>query len=752
MTVFNSNVAVTGVGVINPVATGVSSFVQALRTSLPVLSELEGVPVPRGKATVGLVTDPVFSGPNKGLLMASAAASEAIATSGITDTSLKKTGLILATMGGDSHAAENIYPELMEVVKGRRSADSTIIDAIRAYPNGVMLEKLCDQLDVHGPRFIVSNACASGNIAIGLALDMLRSGRCENVIVVGVEVIKLSMLWGADRAGFLGTALRPFHTERDGAILGEGAAAIVMSRHNTPSKQMVLGWIEGFGIVCDQGAAPITFAADGAGPQGAMLLALQDSGRTTAEIEYVNAHAPGTRTIDSIECTAVANLCGEAAPKIAVNSTKSITTHLAGATSVTEVIATLLQMNAGFVHGNAGLNAPDPELDLVPIGATSVERKFSFGLSNSLGGGGINTSIAISSACTPPTRATIASQPPAALVFTGSAAVHNPLLRWLPHGAVSGEKEPDARLGDFDVYQDYPIESNYHYMNRSAQLAAVAGSRALSSAGICAKTLPYANDRFGVIFGTCVGGAPQASKVLCEGLLTNPNALTPNMSLDHGINLGAALVCRHFGFTGTTYTITGSRRSGLQALEIAALSIQANRVDAALVAGFDSNDFFESQLMALLQQDSPPADSAASVVLERETDARLRGACIQAFLIDVSTLADGVDSNPNSPTLALQLGTYLASHPWEVLYLATPQPARYQRLIEQALELVPGQHDWLQLAEDLPDQRAGLSMSALVEAIADSRPAAIIAPGSNGVINAVIISPLARPIDSSNNS
>jgi 3-oxoacyl-(acyl-carrier-protein) synthase len=600
MTQCAGRIAVLGAGVVNPVANDMAAFEQALRAARPDLSQLRDVPVPRGKATVGLVRDAGYTGPEKGLLMATAAAMEALTASGIDAPATARAGLILATMAGDSHAAENRYDELRQLLEAAADEPAPgLADAVRGYPNGILLRKLCARLRVHGPRFVVSNACASGNIAIGLALDMLRDGRCEHVIVVGVEVMKLSMLWGAERAGFVGTALRPFHPDRDGAVLGEGAAAIVLSREDAAAS---LGWIEGFGSVCDRGAAPITLSPDGSGLERAMQLALHDAGRAPTEIEHISAHAPGTRGIDAIECGAVARLCGDHTAQVAVNACKSITAHLSGASAVTEVIASLLQMQGGFVHGNAALDQPDPALALVPVGAQTVARTLSFGLSNACGGGGLNTSIALAAHGKPAAHATTFT--PLALVLSGSAMVQDARYRWLPAGSADGELPP-ARLADFDVYQDYPVESNYHYMNRASQLAASAAARALRSAGIDPDRLPCADDRFGAIFGTSVGGAPQASQVLCGQLLTNPNAMTPSMSLDHGIHLGAALVCRHFGLTGTTYTITGSRRAGLQALEIAALSIHAGRADAALVAGYDAADDFETRVLAALDVAAP---------------------------------------------------------------------------------------------------------------------------------------------------
>lgn len=742
MTESAGQIAVLGAGLVNPVARGIAAFEQALRAARPVLSQLEHVPVPRGKATVGLVHERDFEGPEKGLLMAATAAAEALAASGIGADATARAGMIVATMAGDSHAAESRYSELLQLLKHSPETGEMaegLANAVRGYPNGTLLQKLCTRLGVHGPRFVVSNACASGNIAIGLALDMLRDGRCDHVIVVGVEVMKLSMLWGAERAGFVGTALRPFHSDRDGAVLGEGAAAIVMSRQDTVDASAPLGWIEGFGSVCDRGAAPITLAADGSGLERAMQLALHDAGRVPAEIEHVSAHAPGTRMIDAIECGAVARLCGEHTAQVAVNACKSITTHLSGASAVTEVIASLLQMRAGFVHGNAGLDNADPALALAPIGVGTVARTVSFGLSNACGGGGLNTSIAL--AGHRKSAAHVATSKPLALVISGSAMIQDAQYRWLPADTPNGHL-PQARLADFDVYQDYPAESNYHYMNRAAQLAAGAAARALRNAGIGPGQLSCADDRFGAIFGTSVGGAPQASQVLCGQLHINPNAMTPSMSLDHGIHLGAALVCRHFGLTGTTYTITGSRRAGLQALEIATLSIQAGRVDAALVAGYDANDEFETRIVAALNVAGASADAAGAVVLEQADDVLKRGATPQARLVDIRTLAGVSGEDGEWATQAVNLGRHLAAHPWEQLFLATPQPARYERLLRQALELVPGHSGWLQLSpEGAPDQRAGLGMSALIAAIDTGRPAAIVAPGADGVIVVAIIAP-----------
>lgn len=719
-------IPILGAGVVNPVAVGLAEFGSALREGAPKLSSLTGVPIPRGRSTVGLVSRPEFTGGEKGLRMASHAVEEALKGSGLTSEQLADTGLILATMAGDSHAAENAYPRLLAVAHGTAEPTDDLRDDFLRYPNGAILEGLTRKFGLGGPCFVISNACASGNIAVGLALDYLRTGQCAAIIVVGVEVMRAGMLWGAERAGFVGDALRPFHPERNGAILGEGAAAIVVATPEMSAHQP-FGWVEGFGSVCDRGAAAITLAEDGSGLLRAMQLALIDAERPISDIEYVNAHAPGTPMIDAIECKAVAQLCDADQNKVAINSTKSITTHLSGASAITEIIATLLQLSGGFIHANAGVIEPDPSLALKPVGATALDRKVSFALSNACGGGGLNTSIALS---LNPLRRASCDAPvlPQPLAITGVGDVTGD-IRWQPwSGADESAEERDGRLASFDVCAHYPPETNFQYMNRAAQLAAAAGELALRDAGI-ASSLPCRDDRFAAIFGTYLGGAPQASQVMCDGLMTKPNAITPSMSLDHGIHLGAALVCRHFGLTGTTYTVTGSRRSGLQALEIAKLTLEQDRAEAALVCGYDASNELQANLTKrLAKQCGIPVDAASAVVLERN-DKLSPGRFAAALLLDIKTFA----------TKSPEAIRWLLERPWQTLYLASSiDPQRFRPFVEAVYASRSGHIECVKPTYMRWDPFAGLAMAALVDAVHRKTPAAIVALDDSGITIAVI--------------
>ena len=622
----------TGAGVVTPVAVGTEEFAAALRNGRRNIGRLTGVPIPRGKAAVGLVTDGRFQGDDRALLMARAALGEALANSGFTDGAGEDCGLLVSTIAGDSRTAESLYAAFTAA----DSADNPLVQALRTFPNGSLADSLAETFGLFGPRMVITNACASGNIALGIALDLLRFGRARRMVVVGVELVKLSMVWGAERSGFIGNDIRPFHVSRDGSVLGEGAAALVVELPESERSSRALGWLEGFGCVCDRGAAPITLLEDGSGLRRSMELSLADAGRDPHDVEYVNAHAPGTRIIDKIECKAVADLCGPHAGSVAINATKSMTTHLSGASAVVEVVATLLQMRDGFLHPTAALDQPDPELALCPVGQDPVQRQVTRSLSNACGGGGLNTTVVVT-----------APREPAGRPRAGRSVAGGPVVAVTGIGAVScrgaGAGDPlepgGARawggLHELDIYRWYPVETNFGYMNRAAQLAAATAAMAMDDAGLPVGADPYASDRVAVVGGTHLGGGPQASGVLCRGLLENPDAIRPSMSLDHGLHLGAALICRYFGLTGTTYTLTGSSVAGLQAVAVLRDLLVSGRADCGLGLGYDALDPLAERAFSLLP-DCPAArdlsEGGAALVLERQEAAAARGARCLALL------------------------------------------------------------------------------------------------------------------------
>ncbi len=599
-------VAITGMGVITPAAVGVEAFAEALRNSRRTLSTLAGVPVPRGKALVGRVLADGFDSPGKAMRMAEAAAREAADTSGGLGPGA---ALLVGTIAGFSEESETHYPD---IVAGRDVPG--LAAALRRFPNGAVADHLAAVLGLEGPRAVATNACASGNIALGLALDWIRLGRCGQALVVGLDIAKLTTIWAAERSGFIGRALRPFDLDRDGSVLGDGAAALVLCADNRLDGAAPVAWLDGFGCVCDAGAGAITLNADGSGLRRAMAEALRDGAAEPRDIGYVSAHAPGTKGIDLIETIAVADLF-PAPSHPAVNSTKSITTHLAGASAIAEVIATVLQMKHGFVHGNIGLVTPDPALRCAVESAATRELRFDAALSNACGGGGANTSVLVRAATSArPTPAGAANRGP--VVVTGAA-------RLVP--------APGEVRCAFDIRDHYPPDRKYHYCGRAAQLAAVAAARALAG------TAAIAGDRVAVVAGTTLGGSPQAVEAIASRLATNPDGLLPSDALDHGMHLGATLICRHHDFTGATITLTGAASAGALAVLVAVDLLRTGRADKAVAVVYDAwDDVLETALAGLPECRAAlraEGEGAVALVLERRGDAISRNAPALAELV-----------------------------------------------------------------------------------------------------------------------
>jgi 3-oxoacyl-[acyl-carrier-protein] synthase II len=261
--------------------------------------------------------------------------------------------------------------------------------------------------DLRGPSFAVSSACASGAHAIGSALRMLQSGEADAVVAGGSEAgltpLARAAFSALDALSQTGIS-RPFDARRDGFVMGEGAAVLVLEREDAARARgaRVLGRIRGYGASSD--AHHITAPReDGAGQAAAMTAALADAGVGAEQIDYVNAHGTSTPLNDRAETHAIKLALGERAQQIPVSSTKSAIGHLLGAAGAVEAVATLLALRDRIAPPTLGLSEPDVELDLdyVPGAArplvTSADAPV-LALSNSFGFGGHNAVLCLESA------------------------------------------------------------------------------------------------------------------------------------------------------------------------------------------------------------------------------------------------------------------------------------------------------------------------------------------------------------------
>lgn len=253
-----------------------------------------------------------------------------------------------------------------------------------------------------GPAQVVVTACASSTDAIGFALDMIRAGRADVMIAGGTEAVIMEFtVAGFMKEKALSTkfndtperACRPFNVDRDGFVMGEGAATLILEseEHAKARGAKIYCELAGYGASCD--AYHIT-APDpsGDGAVKAIEVALKDAGvedRTT--VDYINAHGTSTPLNDKMETTAFKRVFGdEQAKKINISSTKPCHGHCLGATGAIEAAITALAVNEGFAPPTINYENPDPELDLNYTPNTGVKRDIRVALSSSLGFGGHN--------------------------------------------------------------------------------------------------------------------------------------------------------------------------------------------------------------------------------------------------------------------------------------------------------------------------------------------------------------------------
>jgi 3-oxoacyl-[acyl-carrier-protein] synthase II len=256
-----------------------------------------------------------------------------------------------------------------------------------------------------GVNYSVSSACATGNHALGEALRHLRYGDADLIIAGGTEaaITPLGMA-GFCQARALtidfndnpSKASRPFDKNRSGFVMGEGAGVVVMEtlEHALARGAKIYGELVGYGATDD--AYHITAPSpEGKAAARAIQLALADGNVAPEEVDYVNAHGTSTDLNDKTETAVLKKVFGAHAKKLAVSSTKSMTGHLLGATSVTELIATLLCMENDIIHPTINLETPDPDCDLDYVPNVARPGKINTAISNSLGFGGHNAVVAV---------------------------------------------------------------------------------------------------------------------------------------------------------------------------------------------------------------------------------------------------------------------------------------------------------------------------------------------------------------------
>jgi 3-oxoacyl-[acyl-carrier-protein] synthase II len=331
-----------------------------------------------------------------------AAGVQAMADSGLDleKTDLDRAGVITGSGIGGLQTIEDQHNDFLAAQNPRKISPffvpSTIINMISGH--------LSIRFGLRGPNLGVVTACTTSTHALGVAMRTIQYGDADVVLAGGSEMATTRMgLGGFGQAKALSTrndapqeASRPWDKDRDGFVLSDGGGAMVLEdlEHARARGARIYAELAGFGMSGD--AHHITAPPeDGNGARRAMQSALRDAALNPADVQYVNAHATSTNLGDLAETRAIKGAFGDAAYKLAVSSTKSVTGHLLGAAGVLEAILCTLAIRDQVAPGTMNLHAPGEGCDLDYVPLTARRMRIDAALSNSFGFGGTNGTLAL---------------------------------------------------------------------------------------------------------------------------------------------------------------------------------------------------------------------------------------------------------------------------------------------------------------------------------------------------------------------
>lgn len=402
-------VVITGMGVVSPVGIGVESFWENLCEGRSGVGPVTRFDASRLSTRIAAeVTDfnpetvldrKEAKRTDRFVQFGIGAAREALADAAIDLGAVdpNRIGVLIGSGIGGIETFENQHRLLVE-----RGPDRVSPFFIPMMISNMASGQVSIKLGLKGPNFTTVSACTSAANAIGEGLRLLQHGDADIIFAGGAEatVTELAM------AGFCSMkamstrnqepqkASRPFDRDRDGFVMGEGAAVLVLERADHAQKRgaRVLCEIAGYGATAD--AHHITSPVpDGDGAVRSMRAALEDAGMAPEEILYINAHGTSTPPNDRTETVAVKRTFGEHAHKLMLASTKSMTGHLLGAAGAIEAAVCVLVLTRGVVPPTINQENADPECDLDSVANQKRAVRVAGAMSNSMGFGGHNASL-----------------------------------------------------------------------------------------------------------------------------------------------------------------------------------------------------------------------------------------------------------------------------------------------------------------------------------------------------------------------
>ncbi|MFI1970740.1 3-oxoacyl-ACP synthase [Streptomyces cinnamoneus] len=394
-------VAVTGIGLVTPAGIGREATWAGLLTGTGLGAhdeDLAGLPVDFSCKVPGfdggaLLGRRITWRNDRFIQLAMVAAREAVADAAL-DTAAWDGPRVAIVIGSASNGGDRWPAEYRHLAEGRVDAISPTA-LLRSLPNMVAGEVSTD-LRALGPCLTTSTACASGATAIGVARDLLRSGACDIALAGGTDCARVPMGSATfhrmqalsrrrhDPAG----ASRPFDADRDGFVLSEGAAVLVLERPDSARARgaRVRGLLSGYGASSD-GYHATRPDPDGSGARRALVAALSDAGAGVSDVHHVNAHGTSTPLNDRVEADVLRGVFRSAPP---VTSLKGAIGHSLGAAGAVDAACTVLSLERQLIPPTANLGRLDDGMDLDVVTKVPRRHRMEGAISNAFGFGGQN--------------------------------------------------------------------------------------------------------------------------------------------------------------------------------------------------------------------------------------------------------------------------------------------------------------------------------------------------------------------------
>jgi len=409
-------VVLTGVGAVTPVGNNAKDFWDSLikgKTGVARLSSFD--PSPFNSQIAAEVKDfdasPYLNPKQQRRLdlfvkYAIGAAKMAVEDSGmdLEKVALEKAGVYIGSGIGGLHTVELEHEKYILAGDEHKAASKISPFLIPMLIVNMASGMVSIELGFKGPNSAAVTACATGSHSIGDAFKIIQRGEADIMVSGGSEAAITKMGHGgfcalkalSTRNDDPEKASRPFDRERDGFIMGEGSAVVILEEMEHAKKRGARIYAEMVGYGMSGDAYHMTAPDPGGdGAVRCMRSALEDAGINTEEVDYINAHGTSTPLNDKMETAAIKTVFGDRAYKVPVSSTKGVTGHLLGATGAAELIACLKTIETGVIPPTINYEYPDPDCDLDYVPNTAREGRVEVALSNSLGFGGHNVSLVV---------------------------------------------------------------------------------------------------------------------------------------------------------------------------------------------------------------------------------------------------------------------------------------------------------------------------------------------------------------------